>query len=209
MADQENKNANKNQNNQQASVAFALTLVKALNGIINYTSKEGRYHYVEGTKVLEAELFNANPEDLFGFLKSLSRRARAYGWDDEVNGTLQILEDPLNPQSPTLSLIDNYGTISLNTIRKFDEPYIFNQSRAAQDNAIIFTCLMNSLTILGKKKVNVCEEEYMIAHPQNPSREEQLANALLKIIVCVSHINTNATTAAIKTKLQNLDKFLC
>ena len=109
-------------------VPFALTPAKVLTGVIDYTTKEGQYHYAEGTKQLESELFDANPEDLFGFLKALARRAHTYGWDNEVTGTLRMPEDPEDLESDTVSLIKNYGTILLKTISAFDTLFVFNKS---------------------------------------------------------------------------------
>ena len=130
MAEDRNNNSDMEVEDDVISVGvpFALTPAKALTGVIDYTTKEGRYHYAEGTKQLESELFDANPEDLFGFLKALARRARAYGWDDEVTGTLRIPEDPENLNSDTVSLIENYGTILLKTISDFDTLFVFNKS---------------------------------------------------------------------------------
>ena len=62
-----------------ATVAFALRPARALSGILDYQSKEGRQLYTEGTKKLEEELFDASPEELYTFLKSLARRAKGYG----------------------------------------------------------------------------------------------------------------------------------
>ena len=163
---------------------------------------------MEGTKKLEDELFDASPEELYTFLKSLARRAKAYGWDDENLGTFQIPEDSLIHNSPTRSLIDNYGSITLANVKEFDEGYLFNQLRAAQDNTIIFQCLMNSLTSTGRKKLQVLEKEYTIENPAIAGEYEMSANALLKIIIRVSHIDTKATTATIKMKLQSLDKYI-
>jgi GAF domain-containing protein len=54
-------------------------------------------------------------------LQSLSNQARAFRWDDDIGGILQIPEIPGDPTSNTDNLIENYGRISLAEIRAFEE----------------------------------------------------------------------------------------
>ena len=48
----------------------------------------------------------------------------------------------------------------------------------------------------------------MIKNPNSQGLYKPYANSLLKIIIRVSHIDMNMTTASIRTKLQNLDTFI-
>ena len=60
---------------------------------------------------------------------------------------------------------------------------------------------MNSISKEGKKKILVWEDQYQIG--RYGSR-----NLLLKIIIRENHLDTNATSALIRKKLTNLDRYL-
>ena len=113
---------------------------------------------------------------------------------------MSIPDDPANPNA-FKSLIDNHGEIDIETIRAFEEFYITGESRSAQDAAMLYRCLMNSLSKEGKKKILVWEDQYQIDTYGS-------GNLLLKIIVRESHLDTNATSASIRKKLTNLDQYL-
>ena len=179
---------------------FSLTPATAVGGVIDYTRAAGRKLYSRATSKLEEDSFDCVAEDLYSFLKSLKDRAREFGWDEPGIGILSIPDDPHNP-SEFKSLIDNHGEIELSTIRKFEETYIDRENRSAQDSAQLYGCLMSSISKEGKKKILVWEEQYMVGGLGS-------GNLLLKIIVRESHLDTNATSASIRTKLTDLDRYL-
>ena len=61
---------------------------------------------------------------------------------------------------------------------------------------------------MGQKKFQVLEKEYTIENPAIPGEYKMSSSALLKFFIWVNHIDTNATTATIKLKLQSLDKHI-
>lgn len=182
------------------NVQFALTPAMALDGIIDYKTTRGRKMYAAATTKLSEDLYDCNAEDLYAFLKALRERAREYGWETAGVGIMSIPDDPANPNA-FKSLIDNHGEIDIETIRAFEEFYITGESRSAQDAAMLYRCLMNSLSKEGKKKILVWEDQYQIDTYGS-------GNLLLKIIVRESHLDTNATSASIRKKLTNLDQYL-
>ena len=109
-------------------MVFSLTSARAVCGIIDYTMKEERNHYSSDVAKLEEELFGIAPEDLFGFLKALSRGLQLYGRDNKPLGTFQISENAQDMESERFSLIKNYGTLSLAKIKQFNQSYIFGQN---------------------------------------------------------------------------------
>ena len=132
------------------------------------------------------------------FLKKLKNRSTTMGWMD---GILNIPEDPSDPQSKKKNLIENYGEIDIETIRKFETTYIDQQVRDAQDCAQLYQCLYNSLSEIGHNMVQLNEKEYTINGL--PS-----GNLYLKIILRKSHVDTTATVANIRTKLTKLDEYI-
>lgn len=181
-------------------VVFSLTPATAHGGILDYATAAGRKLYAHATAKLEEDQFDCVAEDLYSFLKALKDRAREYGWDEPGIGILSIPDDPANPQE-FKSLIDSHGELDLQTVRAFEESYIQGQSRSAQDTAQLYRCLMASISKEGKKKILVWEDQYTIDGFGS-------GNLLLKVIVRESHLDTNATSASIRTKLTDLDRYL-
>ena len=138
----------------QGNVAFALTPAMTHDGIVDYSTTQGRKLYDNATAKLDDELFDCNAEDLCAFLKPLKDRAREHGWEGEGAGALSIPEDPLDPDAAFASLIDNHGEISIDAMRQSEESCMQTESRAAQDTAQLHKHLMTSLSRSGKKKAH-------------------------------------------------------
>ncbi len=181
-----------------APVAFALSPAMAIPGIIDLSSKTGKDIFRRATEKLEEELYDCLPDGMTQFLQSLSIRATEYGWEDDTGGIMQIPEDPANQLSDTNNLIENYGRITIETIRAFETSYIAMQIRPAQDTYMLYKCLMKSISKEGKSKITIWKNQYHING--KPS-----GNLLLKVIIRESHLDTNATISTIRTNLSNLD----
>jgi hypothetical protein len=181
--------------------AFALSPAMAVQGIIDYSTREGRGIFHDATAKVDEELYDCKPDGLYQFLQSVNNRAHEFGWDDEINGVLWIPEDPLDPISATRSLIESYGTISMDEIRAFENTYISLPIRPAQDSYMMYKCLMNSITKEGKSKITIWSAQFTVnGYPSG--------NLLLKVIIRESHLDTNATVISIKTKLSSLDSYI-
>ena len=55
-----------------------------------------------------------------------------------------------------------YSNISIQIIRVFKKTYIDTPSIAAQDCHMMYKCIMNSLSLEVKTKLNLCSEEYSV-----------------------------------------------
>ena len=71
---------------------------------------------------------------------------------------------------------------------------------------MIYKCLMNSLSREGKLKVEAWEEEYLVENDQGTTVPS--GNLFLKIVIRESHLDTNATTQNIRSKLSSLDRYI-
>ena len=194
--------------NQAGNVMFHLNPAASITGVLDYSDKEAKRLYHSAIKSLypKEELYQCEPGEMEIFLKALYNRANQYGWDDEVDGILHIPEDPSSATSPTRFLLKEYGTITMERIAAFERSYLGRQVRPAQDSYMMYQCLLNSLSKEAKIKVQVWESEYIIMNDEGtyvPS-----GNLLLKVIIRESHLDTNATTQSIRTKLSNLDLFI-
>jgi hypothetical protein len=184
-----------------APVAFALSPAMAIPGIIDLASRTGKDIFRFATEKLDEELYDCLPAGMTQFLQSLSIRATEYGWEDEVDGIMQIPDDPADPLSDTNNLIENYGRITLESIRAFEASYIALQVRPAQDTYMLYKCLMKSISKEGKSKITIWKDQYHVNGM--PS-----GNLLLKVIIRESHLDTNATISTIRTNLSNLDTYM-
>jgi hypothetical protein len=181
--------------------AFALTPASAITGVIDFTTSEGRKLYNSATYKLDEDPYDCQPDGLYQFLATLHTRAQEYGWNDPIGGILQIPENANDITSDTIYLVDNYGQIPLSSIRRFEETYITQPVRPAQDAFMLFKCLMNSISKEGKNKILIWRQQYTV-------EEFSSGSLLLKIIIRESHLDTNATTSSIRTKLSNLDSYI-
>ena len=184
----------------QDAPRFSLTPATAVGGIIDYSTAAGLKLYTAATAKLEEDLFDCSADDLYSFLKALKDRAREHGWDEYGVGIMSI-PDQLQDPTSFRSIIDFHGEITLEHLTEFEATYISDQNRAAQDSAQLYRCLMASLSKEGKRKILVWEDQYNLNGLGS-------GNLLLKIIVRESHLDTNATSSSIRTKLTDLDKYL-
>ena len=141
---------------------FALTLGQANSGVINFTSKTGTALYKASTQKLDEELYDCTPDGFFQFMQCLQVRAAKFGWSKPDGGILNIPVNPRDASSPAKSLLTKYGVIDMETISEHELTYIHKPVRAAQDNRMLYQCLINSLSKQGKEKVTVWSSQYII-----------------------------------------------
>jgi hypothetical protein len=186
---------------EEPNVAFAFSPAQAVQGLLDYTKSEHSKIYKSAIREVCKEPFECEADGLYQFLKDIQDRADEMGWSDGIlNITLEVTDDNEPVQE---KLIDNYGTISLEQVVESELQYINEQGREAQDTFMLYKCLMASLSNSAKKRISLWSEQYRIG-------DNNLCSgvALLKIIVRESHLDTNATTNQIRTKLSNLDSYI-
>jgi hypothetical protein len=195
-----------NQDVQDVQLVFALNPAAATPGIINYGSVTGRKLYEAGIKQMTSELYDCKASGLYQFLREVTLRASQFGWNAKITGITQVpndLEDLVG--SAFTNLVTNHGQITLDKVRDYEKTYIATQTRAAQDTHMLFHCLMNALSEEGKSKILIWEAQYMVTIE---SGSYQSGNLLLKVIIRESHLDTNATSSSIRTKLSSLDNYI-
>ena len=182
-------------------MAFAYSPALAIQGLLDYTRSEHSKIYKSAIREVCKEPFDCEAEGLYQFLKDVQDRADEMGWSDSIlNITLEVDDDGDPVQE---YLIENYGTISLEQVIESELQYIDEQGREAQDTYMLYKCLMASLSCNAKKKVSLWSNQYRIGDDEVCS-----GVALLKIIIRESHLDTNATTNQIRTKLSSLDMYI-
>ena len=165
--------------------------------IIDYDTKNGRDHYEKATAVLDSETYDCGADGFFQFSKDLARRAQEFGWSRKGGiGWMKKGDEKVN-------IFTDYGRLTLAEVKVHAATYMSTESRKSQDDLMLYTCIMNSLDRSGKLKINVRENDFKIGEEKLPS-----GVTLFKIVVQESHIDSNATTAVIRGKMQNLSAYM-
>jgi hypothetical protein len=179
--------------------APAFTLGPALihNRASDYSTSEGAKAYKSAIAPLftESELFNCEASALFTFIGTIDDRGDQNGWHNSI---LSVPVDINQPLGDATNLITSCGTVALEHIQAHALTYVATQTRAAQDSIQLYLCIMNSLTKAGKSRVKIWKNQYTVGGFKSGA-------CLLKVIIRESHIDTNATTGHIRTRLTMLD----
>ena len=179
---------------------FALAPALAIQGTIDMISPDGRKTYRDATEKLCDPLYDCMCIGLSLFLNSLKRRAQNFGWTS-ANGILQVTQSVANQRLPKHNLVTNYGEISPAMLLEYDRLYMTRNCRQAQDNHMLFECLMNSLTAAARQKLALREEDYLTDGTYSGPR-------LLKSIIKASRLDTNASTSMIRSRLGRLAEYM-
>jgi hypothetical protein len=91
-------------------------------------------------------------------------------------------------------LLVNYGMISIERVRAFEETYIHLPIRAANDTDMLYKCQMVSLSESARSTLLLKMDEYYV-------RDQPSINLLLRVIIQESLLDNNASTSIIRTKL--------
>ena len=181
-------------------VVFALAPALAIEGPLDYSKSEHVKIYRAGIRPISDEPFNCEADGLFQFLKDVRDRSDEMGWSD---GIMRITLHADEPDQREENLIENYGTLTLEQVVTSEMQHIDDEGRLAQDTYMLYKSLMASLTSEAKKKVSIWADQYQLGESKMSS-----GATLLKIIIRESHLDTNATTNQIRTKLSSLESYI-
>jgi hypothetical protein len=163
---------------------------------IDYGTAEGAKAFKAASKELPIK-FDCLPGSLKVFLANLQDRALINGWERILN----VPEDATVVNGPTRYLLSEYGNISLRQVAAHAAIYLPQQVRARQDSMQLYHCIMSSLTTEAKAKITLYSSEYTIG--------TQVSGAcLLKVVVELATIDTNATARFIRARLSSLDTYM-
>lgn len=178
---------------QVANFALAPALVGT--DVIDYSTSAGSKLYKSACETLP-HTFDCSPAGMKVFLSDIQDRAMANGWDD-------ILGIPVDPNDLTVRahLCDSYGLVTLQQVRAHAASYVNAQTRTAQNSMQLYQCIMATLTREGKAKVHLSHADYTV-------QGHNSGTCLLKVVIGLSYIDTNATTTFIRGRLSSLDTFI-
>jgi hypothetical protein len=177
---------------------FSLSPGMATNDVIDYTTTAGQKVWEKAVEKLSDELFDCDSEGLRDFLELIRARGEVMGWNLSI---LSIPVDVNDPLGDAQDFLDHYGEVGLDHCREHALTYYNQHNRAAQDSIQLYTCLMKSISRVGRNKITGFRNQYTI-------NGTACGILLLKIIIRESYIDTNATTTYIRDQLSSLDTFL-
>ena len=128
-----------------------------VKGVIKFSNKADMAFYKARSKRF-LEDYSVDPTELQAFTLALSLRAKDQKWTTPAGaGILDILESGtvLNQAQPfkTDSLLKVYGKINLDRITEYVKTWINMESRAVQDDAMLFSAVKESLSKNGITRV--------------------------------------------------------
>jgi len=174
---------------------FALSPALVNEDVIDYATAEGSSIFKQAVKPLKVE-FDCTPEGLTVFLNQIKDRAIAFGWNPILEVPIDVDDD--DEDAETINICEGYGQLTLEQVRAHVETYINEEVREAQLSMQLYQCITKSLTEAGQAKVMLSHSDYIV--DGSPS-----GVALIKVIVRISYVDTNATVLTIRNNLSTLD----
>jgi hypothetical protein len=169
-------------------VTFALSPALASNTMLDYKTSEGIKIYGKATSPLDS-LFDGDSGALRLFLSKVQQRATQFGWTP----ILQI-----DQGGTILSFIENYGQITINSIKAAAAIHVAANDRNTQNSSQMYTLLITSITDVLLGKVISQKEHY------KSTAGFQDGPSLLKVIVTILQVDTRAQAGYIRQCLARL-----
>jgi len=185
------------QSMEEVNIKFACTPGEARGDtIIDYSTEEGMEFWRDSTEALDGKKFDCTAYNLRSFLFHLELHDSICGWEYSI---LVVPVDATNLTGDTLMFVKNHYMFTIDHLRKVTEHYVGTLTRAGQDSEQQFACLMNSLSVSGRKKVMKKKGDYTI-------NGQGVGILLLKVIIDTSI--ADITGYALREKLRNIHRYL-
>ena len=137
------------------------------------------------------------------FIAALTFKAQRMAWTDETVGILNIPTGKCtaNGNFNYKSLLESDGEYELGSLYRYIETYISTESRASQDDAMSFSCILNSPSSEGAIKVYNRSADFHC-------NGQEYSTLLAKVVLEESGLQINATIMKLKDETQELPKLM-
>ncbi len=176
---------------------FALSPALINQGPINYATPEGIKLWRGAIKPLAKELFTLKQHRFKLFLSTLTKQTMVYGWENILNIPVKVAVQG----GPTHLLLTHYGQVMLQQVKDHAATYINTQTRVAQNNLLLYTCLAASIAPETKAKAMIFQQDYH-------EGQTLIGAAYLKILIREANVDTRSTVMHIQAKLSALDSYI-
>ena len=171
-----------------------------IDGVLDFTDKLHKAIYDEGCKAAYED-YAIDDQGRHAFTTALRFKAKSFGWGGDETGILDVptgeTDDNGNPV--TKYLLEHDGEFTLEEVTTWVTSYISQENRASQDDAMLFSCILNSLSSEGKIRVYNRSKDFMVDNSES-------GTLLLKVVLEESGLQTNATVMKAKSDLANLSE---
>ena len=122
-----------------------------IDGVLDFTDKLHKQIYDKGCKAAYKD-YAIDDQGRHAFTTALKFKAKSFAWGGDGTGVLDVPTDEKDESgdATTKYLLDHDGEFSLEQIRTYVKEYISKQNRVSQDDAMLFSCILNSLSSEGK-----------------------------------------------------------
>ena len=171
-----------------------------IDGVLDYTDKLHKAVYDEGCKSAYKG-YEIDDQGRHAFTTALKFKAKSFGWGGDDSGILDVpTGDTDEHGNPVLKfLLEHDGEFTLPDIKTWVESWIGRDNRASQDDAMLFSCILNGLSSEGTIKVYNRSNDFMVGNNES-------GTLLLKVVLEESGLQTNATVMKAKSDLANLSE---
>lgn len=170
------------------------------DNLLDYRTPEGMEVYKEGKKSLHPERkmkFGLSHEDKTLLIKELQERCDEMG----MRYLFEVHQNPNVPISTVDDMLTTPGVIPLGRCKTYALWHVNSETRADQDNHIIYKALRGSMTREALAVIDKKKKEYTIrGHPS--------AIYFLKIYIQQSALDTNQTPQVARTCLTQLETIM-
>jgi hypothetical protein len=183
--------AQENQAPAAGPVTYAGNPAMAVQGLIDYTSKQGTYLYEKATKALPSEM-DCKPNKSYLFIEQLTDRSKASDWSELITVTTPAGE---------INILDRHGSATMEQLKEdAHNRYIGKSSRMEQCSIQMAECLMNSLTAAAQMTIRLKKDEYTVGGVA-------IGILMFKVIMKTTTLDSEITSRHIRTKIQDLHIF--
>lgn len=174
------------------------------NDRYDLASDAGNELYKKSTRSLypKGEYYDCEQDEMFTLIALLGNRAEEVNWSQDPDGIMWIPDDIENIENAeNENILEAYGSISMDRIQDWEGFMVVQSDYLIQQDFMLHQCLMNTLSLRSKAKVQAKQDQYI-----RDSHRHGLS--LLKVILGESHLDTNATTSALRTQITQLHEYI-
>ena len=135
----------------------------ANQGILDYTTTEGRKVYDTSTRALSTVGYDCDPTGLYQDLETLSERAHIFRCLNP-GGIMWIPDSLVMAPTTQKNIIKEFGIINYATILSWEKSYIHQPKWAAQDMNHMYHCVINYLSKDGPNRTTSNSKHNIFKH---------------------------------------------
>ena len=174
----------------------------AIDGVLYFTIKTHKLYYDKSCNKCYKN-YDVDPEGRHVLVTALSFMVKKFRWGNDTCDILDIASDKFDPRGRKIHkfLLEHDGEFDLLFLSDGVSTYITLNSRSAQDNTMIYDCIISSLSSDVLVKISNRPKDYHWG-------EWESGVLLIKVVLDKSGLQINATVMKEKAILANLHELM-